>query len=271
MAYIHWNIPLKVPSYFSTPMSRTLRIFLLTATVVTFLGGLTLLVVLYINPSLWSLLSHAQHTLLPVKYGTDNYFCPEEDFIVGIDVSHHQGQIEWNSVLEQHPEVQFAYLRVSYGNSKVDRHYRRNVEATSETGLKTGGYHYYRPNTPSEKQFVFFNDIYQPEAHELPVVLDIEELGKYGVENMRAGLTNWLKLAEAAYGHRPVLYTSISFYQNYLKGHFEEYPIWLAGYSQCPGVDHWHMHQYSSKGRLHGIEGPVDLNRMKRWPAGVSP
>ena len=252
-------------------MSKTTTNFPIIAGITAFLGGLALLVVLYKHPSIRSRILPPKVRHQAQKYGTDNYPCVGDSLLVGIDVSHHQAHIHWGEVLEQHPEVQFAYLRVSYGNSKVDARYARNVRATNETRLKTGAYHYYRPNTPSAKQFAFFHAHYQPDAHEMPVVLDIEELGKHGVENLRAGLKNWLELAEKAYGHRPMIYTGISFYDKYLKGYFDDYPLWLAGYDRCPTQERWHIHQYSDKGRLHGIQGAVDLNRMKGWPEMVHP
>ncbi|MGY5846605.1 GH25 family lysozyme [Salegentibacter sp. HM20] len=90
-------------------------------------------------------------------------------------------------------------------------------------------------------------------------------MGKYGTENLVAGVLNWLKLAEEHYGVIPIVYTGSIFYQLYLNGRIESYPLWIAAYSgsnRLKGID-WHFHQFSDKIRIKGIPASVDGNSFK--------
>ena len=65
---------------------------------------------------------------------------------------------------------------------------------------------------------------------DLPPVLDVEAANFHDVAVMRREVARWLRLVEAHYGVRPILYSNHSFYQRHLAGHFDDYPLWLAHY-----------------------------------------
>ena len=78
----------------------------------------------------------------------------------------------------------------------------------------------------------------------------------------RIGILNWLKLAEAKYGAKPIIYTGLSYYNDFLKGHVDDYPLWIASYSdnsKLKTID-WKFHQFSEKMVVNGIESLVDGN-----------
>ncbi len=79
---------------------------------------------------------------------------------------------------------------------------------------------------------------------------------------MRKGVRNWLSLAGEHYKIKPILYTGRDFYDQYLKGHVEGYPLWIAAYSGKKRIEDidWAFHQFSDKVRVKGIQNSVDGN-----------
>ena len=187
------------------------------------------------------------------------YPCTISDSIKGIDVSYHNGSIQWKILKDNHPEIQFAFIRATVGLNK-DPKYQEYLEGANDVGLLNGAYHYYWSNRNSAIQFNNFKNAVDMDKHELIPVLDVEKPSKYGADNLRQGIANWLKLAEEEYGVKPMIYTNLNFYNEYLRGYFSEYPKWIAAYSRCPSTVDWDMHQYSDTGKVKGIKGDVDLN-----------
>ncbi|MDB5230410.1 MAG: glycoside hydrolase family 25 protein, partial [Chitinophagaceae bacterium] len=73
----------------------------------------------------------------------------------------------------------------------------------------------------------------------------------------------WLQAVENYYHVRPIVYTNVSFYKDYLKGAFDDYPLWIAQYktSPPPKIDrYWVFWQHSEKARIDGILTRTDFN-----------
>lgn len=177
----------------------------------------------------------------------------------GIDVSYHNGVIDWEELNLNHPEINFVYIRATVGLNE-DPKYQDYLGGSKKVKLKSGAYHYYWSNRNSTIQFNNFKNAVDMDKHELIPVLDVEKPSKYGADNLRQGIANWLKLAEEEYGVKPMIYTNLNFYNEYLRGYFNEYPKWIAAYSRCPSTVDWDMHQYSEKGKILGTSGQIDLN-----------
>ena len=72
-----------------------------------------------------------------------------------------------------------------------------------------------------------------------------------------------MTIVEKQYGIKPVIYTNIGFYKNYLQNNFDDYPIWIANYLQPvqPHIENkWIFWQHSKSGRVNGIKSAVDFN-----------
>ena len=179
-------------------------------------------------------------------------------------MSHHNGIIDWESLKLNHPEIEFAYIRCVVGQGRVDNKYVKNVQGAKKVGIKTGAYVYYYANRNSRAQFNNFKNQVLMSQHELVPVLDIEKPSKYGPDNLRKGLANWLELVENEYGVRPTLYTNLGYFEQYLFGYFNDYLKWIAAYSRCPSSVDWDIHQFSEKGIFQGIDGFVDMNYCSR-------
>lgn len=194
---------------------------------------------------------------------------PERTF--GIDVSHYQGHIDWPEVSKSTWNVKYVFIRATMGATGNDRNFKRNWKEAGSQGFIRGAYHYYRPNTNSAKQFNHFKRHVSLGTGDLPPVLDIEQIGRYGADNTIRGVKNWLRLAEAHYGVKPIIYTGRKFYNEHLKGEVSGYPLWIASYSKNPqlGGIKWNFHQFSDELKVRGIKGPVDGNRFKGSPTGL--
>ncbi|MEL7160728.1 MAG: GH25 family lysozyme, partial [Bacteroidota bacterium] len=99
---------------------------------------------------------------------------------------------------------------------------------------------------------------------DLPPVLDVEKRGNLRPAALVASVKEWARLAEARYGVKPIIYTGQNFYNRFLAGQLDDYPLWLARYNRAEPVtvcgrtyDFW---QYTDRGRLPGVNGNVDRN-----------
>ena len=180
----------------------------------------------------------------------------------GIDVSHHQKQIVWDTVAAQ--RVHFAFVKATEGASFADSLFCYNWDEMKRVGLRRGAYHFYRPNTSPMLQAMHFSNWVEMEEGDLPPVLDVEVLDDANPYGLVAGIRTWLALVEWRHGVKPIIYTNLRFYNEYLSGQFNDYPVWIARYNQSQpelscGRD-WDFWQYGNRGNLPGIDGYVDFN-----------
>ncbi|MGN6212158.1 glycoside hydrolase family 25 protein [Parafilimonas sp.] len=186
--------------------------------------------------------------------------------IHGIDVSNYQGNIHWPAVAQMQDQdisIKFAFIKATEGLSNVDRQFKRNWQKAKETNITRGAYHFFLATKSGRKQAQNFIKHVQLEPGDLPPVLDIEEL--YGVrpDSMRSRIRAWITDVEDAYNVKPVIYTSASFYKNFLGHEFDEYPLWVAHYfvKEQPGVaEGWYFWQHNATGKVNGIKTRVDFN-----------
>lgn len=185
--------------------------------------------------------------------------------VVGFDVSEYQGNIQWDQVktVEDTFALSFVFIRATAGKDRVDRKFAANWKQAKANGLIRGAYHYYRPNENSIKQAELFIQTVQLQKGDFPPVLDIENLPKtQSIDSMKVGLKRWLKKVEEHYNVKPIIYSGERYYKDFLKDDFKEYPFWIANYNFFVEniKDDWLFWQFTEKGTVHGIEGPVDLN-----------
>ena len=186
----------------------------------------------------------------------------------GIDVSHHQSHIAWDSVEQE--GIHFAFLKATEGLTFKDSLYIRNWTDAKRVGIKRGAYHFFRPTLSAREQAENFKSIVDIQEGDLPPVLDVEVLDGVSKVHLLTGILNWLYLIEIHYGVRPILYTNLKFYNKYLAGHFDEYPIWIARYNTREPIlacgRNWQFWQYGNRGRIDGIDGFVDFNVFHGTP-----
>lgn len=201
----------------------------------------------------------------PSKF-TENVHLSNNGYVFGIDVSHYQGKINWPEVKQSKHPIKFVFVRATMGKDGKDKRFEENFVAAKKYGYIRGAYHYYRPSENSTQQFANFKQTFKFQKGDFYPVLDIEDYSKYGNDNLRKGVKNWLTLTEQTYGVKPIIYTGLDFYKRVIKGHFKGYPLWIAAYhgtkSRLKGIN-WDFHQFTDRVRIKGIYTPVDGNDFK--------
>lgn len=182
--------------------------------------------------------------------------------IQGIDVSHHQAFVNWDTVYQQ--AITFAFVKATEGATLRDTQYCFNWDEMKRVGLKRGAYHFFRPMTPAVEQARNFARWVELEHGDLAPVLDVEVLDGVSKYALISRMRTWLAFIEVRYGIKPIIYTNLRFYNRYLAGHFENYPIWIARYNTreprlACGRD-WQFWQYGNRGQIKGVSGYVDFN-----------
>lgn len=199
-------------------------------------------------------------------YGDASY--PEGYEIHGIDISHHQGIIDWdrlrnNGMIGKWP-VRFVIVKATEGASRLDKRFKSNFYQAREHGLIRGAYHFWSVSSTGRAQADFFIKNVRLEAGDLPPVLDVEHKPKnQSTEDFQQSVLTWLRLVEREYGVKPIIYTYYKFKLNYLNASvFDQYPYWIAHYyvDKVAYKGKWKFWQHTDCGKLPGIKGYVDLN-----------
>ncbi|MBV9963140.1 MAG: glycoside hydrolase family 25 protein [Parafilimonas sp.] len=186
--------------------------------------------------------------------------------IHGIDVSSYQGNIYWPAVAQmqdQDVSIKFAFIKATEGLNKVDKQYYNNWQKAKDANIIRGAYHFFLATKSGRSQAQNFIKTVRLQPGDLPPVLDIEEL--YGVrpDSMRSRINAWLTAVEKAYNVKPVIYTNVSFYKNFLGHQFDDYPLWVAHYfvKKQPGISEgWKFWQHNATGKINGIKTRVDFD-----------
>lgn len=201
-----------------------------------------------------------------------------ENKIKGIDVSRYQGDIDWPKVKSEN--IEFVIIRAGFGKfkSQKDIKFNDNYKNAKENGMKIGTYwfSYATSIEDAREEARVFSDIIKDFPMDLPVFYDYEydsvNYGKkVGIKPSKELATNMAKafLGEILLrGHSPGIYSNVDFLLNWFDVEkLSGYPIWLAKWTSNPDFNNpprehgdiicW---QYSSKGKINGINGNVDLN-----------
>jgi lysozyme len=241
----------------SSKKKKNYKVYIIVAAIVTALG--TYIFIAY-------KLKHKEEAARFALYPDFGIQLPLGYEIHGIDVSSYQGVIYWPAVAQMHDQdvnIKFAFIKATEGLNNVDKQYNRNWQQAKAANITRGAYHYFLATKSGRLQAQNFINTVKLEPGDLPPVLDVEEL--YGVrpDSLRSRINSWLRTVEAAYNVKPIIYTSATFYKNFLGHDFDEYPLWVAHYfvQQQPGVDeNWYFWQHNATGKVNGIRTRVDFN-----------
>ena len=188
--------------------------------------------------------------------------------IQGIDVSHHQGQIDWSLLPGQ--GVDFAYIKATEGGDHVDRAFAANWRGARAAGLRRGAYHFFTLCRSGAEQAANFVRVVPAEPGALAPAVDLEYLGncsrKVGRHQLQAELSDYLRIVERHYGQAAVLYLTEEFDDAYGISRTFDRPLWLRRIAFEPdfGARRWAYWQASNFRRLRGINGRVDWNVAAR-------
>ena len=187
------------------------------------------------------------------------------DHVHGIDLSHYQGQVFWETV-GQNTKTAYVYLKATEGGDRIDERYEKNIDLAHRYGLKVGSYHFFRPKSPLHLQLQNFMTQCRPGEQDLIPMIDIETTGGLPTDVFCDSLITFLAMVEKAYRQQPLIYTYRNFYNKHLLGKLDDYKLMIAMYTpEEPVLDDRRditMWQYTSKGRIVGVSGYVDKSRF---------
>ncbi len=196
----------------------------------------------------------------------------------GIDVSHHQGRIRWSRVARA--GVDFTFIKATEGVGVRDPRYSENRKRATRSGIKVGAYHFARPSGAKKKRVKedallearYFLNIAKPKPSELAPVLDLETAGILNRPQLRRWTATWLRHVRQKTGVRAIVYSGPVFWRDRMSGtsRFAAHPLWLAHYTRrrpiVPaaswGGQGWTIWQWTDCGRVRGVRGCVDMNRL---------
>lgn len=196
-------------------------------------------------------MNHPDETLYPVK---------------GIDISNHQGEIDWEKLRQE--KLSFIIIKATEGNDHNDSLFSYYYTNSKKEGYATGGYHFYRLCSPGREQAQNFINTVPKDSLDLPPSIDFEFGGNCDTTglvraNVIREIQECLDLLEKHYGKRPIIYSTRGFYRAYMVDNFKDYPLWMRSIYRSPVFREkraWAIWQYANRGHVKGINTFVDLN-----------
>lgn len=199
------------------------------------------------------------------------------------DVSENNGPIDWPQAA-QTPRLVGSYVKVSEGRDHDDMRASYNLHGAGEHGLATGCYHFARPelNPPEAEARHFLRRLAAMPATRMPPALDLETPGHVGAGDPVEWARRFNHVVHAGVGRWPIFYS----YSAFIRQLGPRTPIggglWLADFAANDGSEHsatapapwlrYLLHQFTSRGRLNGHAGYVDLSTPSaRFAAFIAP
>jgi GH25 family lysozyme M1 (1,4-beta-N-acetylmuramidase) len=196
-----------------------------------------------------------------------------ENCVKGIDVSHYQGEVDWYKVQED--SITFAIAKATQGTQLVDKQFANNWEGMKVLDHRSA-YHFYVTTRGGKEQAKFFMKTVGDKRwfKVIPPVVDIERIdGDVKTEDWISELKIFMAFIEKKWRIRPLIYSSENFYRTYLQDHFSKHQLWIARYNDVgPNMNYWTFWQYTDKGKVNGVKGPVDMNYLSpryKWESVV--
>ena len=194
-------------------------------------------------------------TLLVSVWGQDK---KQNSF--GIDVSHHNGKINW----EQVPDVEFVYVKATEGATYLDPMYHQNIKEARAKKLRVGAYHYFRTTSSVQKQFENYKKHVKKSDIDLIPMVDVEECKKWSTVQFQDSLMRFIQLVKSHYGKAPMIYSVNTFYNKYCAPKFNNYYLMIGRYGNdepvIKGKGTYTIWQKSQIGRIAGISKNVDID-----------
>ncbi|MCG8599744.1 MAG: hypothetical protein MI807_06345 [Verrucomicrobiales bacterium] len=179
----------------------------------------------------------------------------------GIDVSHHNGHVNWDQVAAKY---NFAFIKATEGSDWIDKRFSENWKESQKAGVLRGAYHFFSTTSSGQAQAKNFIATVPKEPKILPAVIDVEfkpEQSRMTKEEFLFEFEIMRTELREHYGQEPIIYTDPKFYPNYLTK--VDLPrVWMRNIvaRPAPSLPEWMFWQYSSRGQVDGISGRTDLN-----------
>ena len=188
----------------------------------------------------------------------------------GIDVSYHQGNIDWNAVKAS--GIQFAFIRAGSFKSGTDAFFHQNMKGAIAAGIPVGIYVYSYAITPemAANEGLFAVTVAKDYPVSLPIAYDIEDAYHKGMSaaQLQTLVSSFCNTVKAA-GYYPIVYSSKSWFETRIGS--VPWDVWVAQYnSACTYSRPYTFWQCTSSGSVPGISGRCDMNfQFKDYSAEI--
>ncbi|MFE3838308.1 glycoside hydrolase family 25 protein [Pseudogemmobacter sonorensis] len=194
---------------------------------------------------------------------------PQSYPVHGIDVARYQDSIDWR--MARANGVNFVFIKATEGGDMLDPMFADHWRGAGRAGVPRGAYHFFYHCRPAAEQADWFIRNVPKTAGMLPPVLDMEwtpfsptcRIRRDGATN-RAEAKIFIDIVARHYGRKPILYTSIDFFEDNEMWRVRGADFWLRAVAKHPqdlyAGQHWLFWQYTSTGLVPGVRGPVDIN-----------
>ena len=135
--------------------------------------------------------------------------------VEGIDVSHHQSEIRWDSLTKQN--LRFVFMKATEGSTHTDTKFDYNWSEAKRVGLKRGAYHFFSMYSNASEQARHFIEKVKLEQGDLPPVLDFEHDQFFPNPSITDSLDVWLSIVGQYFMVKPIIYTNYKLYNTYIK------------------------------------------------------
>ncbi len=190
--------------------------------------------------------------------------------IRGVDVSHHNGTINWTQLKNE--GISFAFIKATEGLSHKDRKYKKNYDASKLLDIKTGTYHFYTFGLDGAKQAQHFIRHATVGSGDLIPAIDVEHspINIYSSDKnyQERVITELQKMEQALFDYynvHPIIYTNKDCYKLYIQDKFPNNLIWMSDLHNEPNTkeNEWIIWQFSHTGKINGARGDIDLNYFR--------
>jgi lysozyme len=192
--------------------------------------------------------------------------------VYGVDVSRHQGRIDWRKVSDDGIDV--AYVKATEGGDHVDEEFRRNWRGAGEAGLLRGAYHFFTLCRAGDVQAKHFVSVVGDEDPLLPPAVDLELAGncrdRPPLLTLRREVRSYLDVVDRACRCTTVVYVGQDFLDRYPMD-FGEHPRWIRRILRHPSESEWMLWQFTGAAHVSGIDGAADLNVVRATRQDVAP
>ena len=182
----------------------------------------------------------------------------------GIDVSRHQGRIEWQKVPIH--DISFVYIKATEGATYTDPYFHYNIKGAAEAGFKVGAYHYFRMTSSAIEQFENFKRTLKGYEIDLVPMIDVETSDGRPVRELQDSLDVFIRLVKSEYGCIPMIYGTQRSYNTYCAPKYNNYHLYIGRYGPNPpeikGKGSYTIWQYTETATVRGIPKPVDMCRF---------
>ena len=187
----------------------------------------------------------------------------------GVDVSHYQGDIDWEILSLE--DIDFAFIKATEGSSFVDDRFAYNFSEAQKCDIAVGAYHFFSFSSSGVTQAENFINTVSPYEGMLPPVIDLEFYGEFAEnplpkDEVDKELRSMLDALEEHYGMKPIIYATEDSYKLYLANDYAEYDIWIRNVKTKAKMSdgrQWTFWQYTNREQLNGYNGDekfIDMN-----------